>query len=235
MKKKILSMCLVVALLAIAIVGGTLAYFTDTDEATNVMTMGSVAIDQIEKERNESGELVDFTQNKPVVPAVGDPKWEDNTITVGGGNQKVFDVENVIDKFVYVKNTGKRDAYVRTIVLIEAPGYDAKDLIHINVNDTIGVTASAIATVTIDGTDYVYMTFTYTDALASDEETPVSLAQVYLDPTTTNEDVAAYGDTWEILCLSQAAQADGFEDAATALNTAFGNVNATSVADWFAE
>ena len=44
MKKKIVSVCLVVCLLAIAIVGGTLAYFTDTDEATNTFTMGKVGI-----------------------------------------------------------------------------------------------------------------------------------------------------------------------------------------------
>ena len=44
MKKKIISLCLVICLLAIAIVGGTLAYFTDTEEATNTFTMGSVGI-----------------------------------------------------------------------------------------------------------------------------------------------------------------------------------------------
>lgn len=33
MKKKIMTISLVVALAAIAIVGGTLAYFTDTDDA----------------------------------------------------------------------------------------------------------------------------------------------------------------------------------------------------------
>ena len=41
MKKKILAMCLCVAMLAIAIVGGTLAYFTDTDTQTNVFTNGT--------------------------------------------------------------------------------------------------------------------------------------------------------------------------------------------------
>ena len=38
MKKKIISLCLVVALGATAVIGGTLAYFTDTDDATNVIT-----------------------------------------------------------------------------------------------------------------------------------------------------------------------------------------------------
>lgn len=38
MKKKILSLCLVVCLAATAIIGGTLAYFTDTDAKANVFT-----------------------------------------------------------------------------------------------------------------------------------------------------------------------------------------------------
>lgn len=53
MKKKILSLCLVVALAATAIIGGTLAYFTDTDNATNTFTTANVKIDLIEQQRND--------------------------------------------------------------------------------------------------------------------------------------------------------------------------------------
>ena len=52
MKKKILTICLVVALLATA-VGGTLAYFKDTDKAENVFTFGNVKIEQHEQQRNK--------------------------------------------------------------------------------------------------------------------------------------------------------------------------------------
>ena len=48
MKKKITAICLCVALLAIAIVGATLAYFTDTKSATNTFTVGNVKIDLLE-------------------------------------------------------------------------------------------------------------------------------------------------------------------------------------------
>lgn len=44
MKKKIVALCLVVCLAATAIIGGTLAYFTDTDEKTNTFTVGNVDI-----------------------------------------------------------------------------------------------------------------------------------------------------------------------------------------------
>ena len=46
MKKKILALCLVVALMTVAIAGATLAYFNDvTDEVKNTFTMGKVDID----------------------------------------------------------------------------------------------------------------------------------------------------------------------------------------------
>ena len=48
MKKKITAICLCVALLAIAIVGATLAYFTDTKSATNTFTVGNVKIKLLE-------------------------------------------------------------------------------------------------------------------------------------------------------------------------------------------
>lgn len=44
MKKKILALTLVVVLAATAVIGGTLAYFTDTDKADNVFTVGNVDI-----------------------------------------------------------------------------------------------------------------------------------------------------------------------------------------------
>ena len=43
MKKKIMSLCLCLALAATA-VGGTLAYFTDSEQATNTMVIGNVEI-----------------------------------------------------------------------------------------------------------------------------------------------------------------------------------------------
>lgn len=57
-KKKIVSLCLIVCLLATAVVGGTLAYFTDTDAAENVFTTGLVDI--VLKEN--------FTQNSELFP-----------------------------------------------------------------------------------------------------------------------------------------------------------------------
>ena len=44
-RKKLVALIMVLALALTTLVGGTLAYFTDDDEATNVFTMGNVEID----------------------------------------------------------------------------------------------------------------------------------------------------------------------------------------------
>ena len=50
MKKKITAIFLCVALVAIAIVGASLAYFTDTDKETNTFTVGNVKIELLESQ-----------------------------------------------------------------------------------------------------------------------------------------------------------------------------------------
>ena len=98
MKKKIIALCLIVALAATAVIGGTLAYFTDTDAATNTFTVGGVSIELIEQQTSENG-LVSFEQEKPLVPG-----------TSSDGNAQ--------SKIVTVKNTGENDAWVWVDMLI---------------------------------------------------------------------------------------------------------------------
>lgn len=50
MKKKITAIFLCVALVAIAVVGASLAYFTDTDSAKNTFTVGNVKIQLLESQ-----------------------------------------------------------------------------------------------------------------------------------------------------------------------------------------
>lgn len=58
MKKKILAACLVVCLLATAVIGTTLAYFTDTKTVTNSFTAGNVTITLNEAKVNEEGQKI---------------------------------------------------------------------------------------------------------------------------------------------------------------------------------
>lgn len=80
MKKKILATCLVVCLLATAIIGTTLAYFTDTDEKTNTFTVGNVNITLTEPNWDASG-----VEDAPEVYP-GEPLAKDPTVTNDGKN-----------------------------------------------------------------------------------------------------------------------------------------------------
>ena len=218
--KKILLTGLSLVTVAAISVGGTLAFLQNTDSDVNVMTLGNVKIEQVEQERNASGELVEFTQNKPLYPYVGEIAWDDNQININGHDYNMFGekLKNAVDKIVSVKNTGKSDAYVRTWIALEDP-FDTA-MIGVNVGG-VGYTQSGWITATIDGVQYSVTCFTYNEALKPGEVSLPSLLQVYLKYTATNEDVALLGDTYEILAFSQAVQAKGFADAKTALDEAF--------------
>lgn len=246
MKKKILAVVLCVAMLAIAVAGGTMAYFTDTADAVNVMAAGNVKIEQHEQERakdadgNFTGQLQDFTQNQPVFPAVGEEAWakdqQETGIVVDGTEYNTYHsgLKNVLDKIVTVENTGKSAAFIRTVVVVEAPDYDAKGLIHINTNRSDEtVSWSDWERLELNGLQCLYSVCTYLDPVAAGETTEPSLLQVYLDSKTANEDADAYDGLWEIMVVSQAVQEAGFSDAAAALDEAFGAANPANVADWF--
>lgn len=216
-------------------IGGTVAYLTSKDSDVNVMTLGNVEIEQVEYERDENGDIVEFTQAKPALPAVYETEaWATDGADINGGEYKVFseDMKNVIDKFVTVNNVGKSEAFVRTIVAIEAPNGDPDNLIHISGNkEDTDMTGMFMAT--IDGVDYFVINFTYKEELAAGEKSAPSLLQLFLDKKTTNEDCELFGNSWDVLVLSQAVQTAGFDTPANALNTSFGEVNEANVIEWF--
>jgi len=80
MKKKLLSLCLVAMLAITAVVGGTMAYFTDEDNATNTFTVGNVDI--VLEEPNWEG---DGIKDAPEVYP-GEALAKDPTVTNNGAN-----------------------------------------------------------------------------------------------------------------------------------------------------
>ena len=82
MKKKLLALVLVVALAATAVIGGTLAYFTNTDEAVNTFTIGNVTIDLIESQYHRvnagKGDVGDVDE-----PLQGGYLWASNVTLQG--------------------------------------------------------------------------------------------------------------------------------------------------------
>ena len=130
MKKKLTALCLCVALLAVAVVGASLAYFTDTKSATNTFTVGNVKIDLIESRyhRQGSGSSGDTSIPAPTQTASGmDYVANGSTIFtdeeikadaakysdyIGERGKNMVPGKNIA-KSPYVINTGANDAYIR--------------------------------------------------------------------------------------------------------------------------
>lgn len=200
MKKKILSVCLVAVIAVTAIAGASLAYFTDTDDATNVFTVGGVKIALNEQQRNDAGTALEaFENDKVLMPIAGSAQ---------GAKDKfgLPTAENYVDKIVTVKNTGASEAFVRVFVAIPTALQGetaAKNPLHWNTGNKFtaagdyDTTATKqpehadystkcvfanVGTATIDGIAYDVCSFTYTDALAAGDETDyAAFVGFYLD------------------------------------------------------
>ena len=242
-KRKIMLVAVALMMVAILGFGGTLAYLTDTDHQVNTFTTGNVAIDLYE----------DFDNDKD-----GIEKLLPVTYFADGERNPA----NVVEKEVYVKNTGSELAWVRVHIAIPTilddgdPTFNASNnVLHFNY-DPDSVAAGKwdwskayndgktegdwnFYTTTIAGEAYNVYVVTYTTALAKNEETVDAMNQVYLDAKVTNEDISRIkeelGDQWKIYVAAEGCQADGFDDPYYALNTSFGNptdADYTSAIDW---
>ena len=203
MKKKLIAISLVVAMLAVAIVGGSLAYFTDTDEETNTFTAGGVKIDLIEQEVGANG-LQPFTQDQVLMPIVGSAQGEKDNF-----GQPV--AENYVDKIVTIKNTGKSGAYVRAYFAIPSAlddGFEesfnaSMNILHFNFGNKFNEDGTLVTTygnewkwgsvakpehsgwnyfeTIIDGVAYNVYFADYHEALAAGETTEQFISGVYLE------------------------------------------------------
>ena len=259
MKKKVVTLCLVLALAAIAIAGGTIAYFNDTDKADNVFTAGGVKVQLIEQQVNEAGTALEtFKQDQVLLPIVGSAQGEKDDF-----GQPV--AENYIDKIVTVKNTGKSDAYVRAYFAIPSAlddGFEesfnaSMNILHFNFGNKI-VNGEVVTTynkewlwgsvakpehsgwnyfeTTIGGVAYNVYFADYYQKLAVGATTEQFVSGVYLDKNVDITDDGKYtitrnGVTSEIVGFDGSAkcpvfvvavQAKGFDNAAEAVDAAFG-------------
>ena len=153
MKKKLTAIFLCVALAAIAIVGASLAYFTDTKSATNTFTVGNVKIDLIESRYHRTGSdnAGDESVPDPTTKAAGmkfvPDGWTvftDDEIKadaakyseyIGERGKNMVPGRGVV-KCPYVVNTGANDAYIRIRVMIPSAAN----------NDFVDVTAGGVIT-----------------------------------------------------------------------------------------
>lgn len=251
MKKKIVSLALVAALAAVCIVGASLAFFTDKDNADNTFTVGNVKIDLIEQQRGEKG-LEDFVQNKELNPIVGSAQGEKDEYGLPVA-------KNYVDKLISVKNTGSKNAFVRVYFAIPSAlddGYETfnagHNVLHFNFGNKM-VSGAAATTyqvewnwkhgdnkwnyfeTEIEGIKYNVYFADYYQALAPDATTEYSIQGLYLDESFDIKDDGAYafgkkltldeGWNWNsVTCpvYAVACQAQGFDNAAQAMDAAFG-------------
>lgn len=263
MKKKILAICLVVALAATAVIGGTLAYFTDTEDEINVFTLGNVVIDLVEEQRNDKGTALEaFEDNKVLLPIVGSAQGEKEN--VGGYNLPT--AANWVDKIVTVDNEGTQDAYVRVLFAFPAKMDDAQSaaemMLHWN-HDGSEAAGTWTRTdcgvkVTLGTEEYNVYNFTYNPVLTAkgtDNATTSSpaITGVYIDSrvdATVDENGAitytmvngrketvsatyAEGTAPKLYVLTQGVQEAGFENANAALVAGFGEVTQENAQKWF--
>lgn len=202
-KKSILMAAIAVMLVAVLVVGGTLAYFTDTKSATNTFTMGNVKI------------TLDETN-------VNDPQGArvtENTYNVYPGA--------VVTKDPVVHNTGKNAAYIRATVnvsnwmnLVAAYYPDFKETFPNDgykaaLNLLVGELGEGWSVVGVEAGD----TFTigqfdakfilkYDGKLAADESTTAMFQTVTIPAGIDNANADSLSS---VKVVAQAIQADGFD------------------------
>ena len=180
MKKKILTLGLVAALSATAAIGGTLAYFTDADEAVNTFTVGNVKI------------------------AISEPSWAG---VPGTSEKEGTPIEDVypgqhLAKDPEVKNVGKNSCFVRVRVsnLDQYVGDYGPNAMIVYMSDSKENKLGS--EYWVDGKDgYFY----WTKVMDKDDTTDSLFEEIVIPTNLTND-----AESKEIGVYAEAVQSQGF-------------------------
>lgn len=234
MKKKIMAIFLCVALVAIAVVGASLAYFTDTDAKNNVFTTGKVDISLDEKFDPATAKLLPGSQKKNAVP-------KEVKIKLEAGSEDAYvwyewlipsaldstDGSTGLNNVVHVNSPGNTwDKYRENKAYWPADQTEALPLEQTWDHTKYGV-QGYIGTETIEGIQYNKYVALYHGKLSNAEggqtETTLGMTQVYMDSKvdtnaqgqyTIDGKVIDYDFTKgvNIIVRAYAIQAEGFAD-----------------------
>lgn len=197
MKKKVTAIALAVCILAVAVIGATMAYFTDTDSKTNTFTFGKVDIDLTEKSIEDKEKGV-----------------KAGTVGTDGG----ITYPGVLPGLVYSKVptvTVKReslDAWV--IITATVPTVYNWDGLF---NDSID-TANFTKDKKIVGENTVYYFYANAAVTAGSSVTPFT--EVKINPALTQNDVKNL-PTFNVVVNAYGIQKEGFDNAQEAFAKAF--------------
>ena len=222
-KRKILILAMSLCMVAILAVGGSLAYFTDYDRATNTFTVGDVNIHIDEWMDNEEGERVAYEDHE---------LWP------------VAQAKAPFNKLVETVNDGSEDCYIRTFVTCPKDMYDYlglgfnkqdKVLTNDDGKNMYSLTSWADTgiTITINGEETSVFVCEY-NGIVEPGESVMSLTKVWLYDTVTNELVDQFNlqdSAFKVEVYSQAIQAKylTYDEAMKEL----GEINVDNLQKWF--
>ena len=189
MKKKMTLVITALTLVVVMAIGGTLAYFTDTDEATNVFVVGNVDIELEEPSWKEPDHIV------PGVTYDKDPY-----VLNVGVNDAWLRVDVILSDWAAFKAAAENHGITDLGTIFD--GHDE------NKWTRAGIVENADDTVT-----YSYY---YDSKLLAGSETPKLFTSVTIPAEFTNSEMAAIGNDFSIVVKAYAIQADGFDSAADA-------------------
>lgn len=201
MKKKVISLVLCVALLAVAVIGGTLAYFTDTtDTMQNTFTVGKVDIDIEETSPAKDG----YQQGTAT-----DNGFEYENILPNEKLSKLVVInveEDSEDAYVYAKLTVK--GYNELYAALTAAKLNATDFSALLLNKNLG-TGEVIDAWQDDNGDF---NIVYTNGVMEAKATWTLFDGIQVPQAFTQEIVAKLGEV-ELDVTGYAIQASEIADA----------------------
>ena len=188
MKKKIITSCLVVALLVVGIVGASLAYFTDKDSADNTFTVGNVKIDLTETE---------WKTPDSVAPGA---TYDKNPVVVNtGANDAYIRVDVTITDWAAFKAAAA--AHEITDLSTIFAGHDENKWTRVSIKEDTA-------------TDTATYSYYYNAKLVKDTSTEALFTSVTIPAAFTSADMEAIAGTdgqFSIKIVAHAIQADGFD------------------------
>lgn len=234
MRKKLVALSMAVLMLAVAVIGGTLAYFTDTDAKTNTFTVGKIDI--------TLNEVFD-ENNAKLIPGNKNAINKDVTITNNQGSNDAYvwykwkipaaldstDGSTGTNNIVHVNSLGRTwDTYrenskywaadqTKALPLEQTWDHDPE----VELESGVGP-EGFVGTEKIDNIVYNVYVVLYHGKLAAGETTTQAMDQVYLDQKvdfdgtnyTINGQPIDYDFSKDIKIIVEAygIQADGFAD-----------------------
>ncbi len=217
MKKKLTAVALIVCMLAIMLVGASLAYFTDTDDATNEFTIGKIDITLNE----------DFVQGSKLQP--GKKINKDVTITLEEGSEDAYvwytyaipaalDNDDASLNILHTNHAGQNwDDYFTEG---NTNGYEGTAT---TINETWDVDYKVEKNGYTDEDGVVYNVYSvlYHGKLSAGDTTTLGLTQAYLDVnvdyngtayTYKGEVIENFPEEIKIIVNAYGIQAEGFAD-----------------------